>query len=190
MENGNENDQGHSHCSGTWQGSGHSQGEDRKCFNYGKRGYLARKHHEPKRDDGRWKANLVLTSCESPERQRMKESTPRYVFDFTEGDSNMLVVDRCSLTTEGDVMCMQLGKNLLFDLRTEYGLFVAGLIPSTSQMTPKRLNEIVMTGRSRYETKNRCTGGIAAPFSSSSRKHSLRYRGAYGQRSSLRYRNY
>ena len=47
--------------------------------------------------------------------------------------------------TECDAMCMQLGENPLFDLRTEYGVLVADLTPSTSIMTPKRLNEIVMT---------------------------------------------
>uniref|UniRef100_A0AAV1TSZ0 GAG-pre-integrase domain-containing protein n=1 Tax=Peronospora matthiolae TaxID=2874970 RepID=A0AAV1TSZ0_9STRA len=51
----------------------------------------------------------------------------------------------CSLDTEGDLMCMQLSKDPLFNLRTEYGVFVAELTPSLSKMTPKRLNEIVMT---------------------------------------------
>nr|CCA18617.1 copialike retrotransposable element putative [Albugo laibachii Nc14] len=56
-----------------------------------------------------------------------------------------LFEEGCSLVTEGDAMFMKLRENPLFDLRTEYGVFVADLTPSTSIMSPKRLNEIVMT---------------------------------------------
>ena len=51
----------------------------------------------------------------------------------------------CSLVTEGDVMCMQLGDKSLFELRTEHDVSVTDFTPSTSIMTPTRLNEIVMT---------------------------------------------
>uniref|UniRef100_M4BE92 RxLR effector candidate protein n=1 Tax=Hyaloperonospora arabidopsidis (strain Emoy2) TaxID=559515 RepID=M4BE92_HYAAE len=46
---------------------GHYQGDDRKCFNYSKRGHLSRRCYQSRKDDGRWKANFVLAACKNLE---------------------------------------------------------------------------------------------------------------------------
>ena len=55
---------------------GHYQGNNRKCFNCGKRGHLSRRCHQPRKDDSRGKDNFVLFACENPEHQRAKKFTP------------------------------------------------------------------------------------------------------------------